>query len=387
MDLLAEIAAIPFIDHHVHQPWRGRHTLTVAEFRRPFTEASLSGTWERHVGSLIGYRWMVRELARVLGVAPTEETVVAARNALPEADYHRLLADHAHLGACYADDLFDLGNCLDVGEWAALLARPVVRLLRVEVFVQEGFADCPDLDAALARLTAEIAAAPSHGIVGLKSIAAYRTGLAFAAPTATSRQQAAAAYARLRAERLAGGAGRIADKALVDLIVWSALEAAIPQRLPMQFHVAFGDDDIVLTQNDPTLMRALFAHEPFRVLPFVLLHCYPYHRQAGYLASIYPHVYVDLGLTIPIVGPGAARILAETLELTPTSQLLASTDGHMTPEFQWFGVFLWRWALARVLNEWADSNIIGTHDALTIASAVMRDNALGIYPQAVVGSR
>jgi hypothetical protein len=383
MDLHAAIAAIPFVDHHVHQPWRGRHTLAVAEFRRPFTEASLPGTWEHHVGSLLGYRWMVRELAQILGVAPEEATVVAARNALPEADYHRLLADHARLGACYADDLFDLGNCLDVGEWAALLGRPVARLLRVEVFVQEGYVACPDLDAALARLTAEIAAAPARGIVGLKSIAAYRTGLAFAAPTAEGRRAAAAAYARLRAERLAGGAGRIADKALVDLIVWTALEAAIPGRLPMQFHVAFGDDDIVLTRNDPTLMRALFAHEPFRVLPLVLLHCYPYHRQAGYLASIYPNVYVDLGLTIPIVGPGAARVLAETLELTPTSQLLASTDGHMTPEFQWFGVFVWRWALARVLGAWADDGIIDAPAALAIASAVLRDTALSIYPGAV----
>ncbi len=375
------IGRIPFIDHHVHQP-RRQHPLSVAEFRRPFTEATLPGTWQEHVGTLIGYRWMVRELARVLGCAADEATVVAARNALGQAEYHRLLADHANLGPSYADDLFDVGNCFAVGEWATLLGRPVHRLLRVEVFVEQGYAACATLDEALIRLGAEIAAATARGIVGLKSIAGYRSGLAFAQPGDAMRGRAAAAYARLREAALRGESGRIADKDLVDTIVWTALEAAIPQRLPMQFHVAFGDDDIVLARNDPSLMRALFDHAPFRVLPLVLLHCYPYHRQAGYLASIYPNVYVDLGLTIPIVGPGAARVLEETLELTPTSQLLASSDGHMAPEFQWFGVFVWRWALARVLSGYVELGIVDEGEAIGIAGAIMRDNARRLYPLA-----
>lgn len=380
--LAAAIAQIPFIDHHVHQPNKDRHLLTVAEFRRPFTEAALPAVWRDHLGTLIGYRWMVRELAALLGVAADEATVVAARNARPEAEYHRLLADAANLGAAYADDLFDLGNCFEVGAWADLLGRPVHRLLRVETFVELGYATCATLDLALARLAAEIAAAESRGIVGLKSIAAYRTGLAFAPPTGEVRRRAASAYGQLRAAALGGGSGRIADKDLVDTIVWTAIEAAIPQRLPMQFHVGLGDDDIVMTQNDPTLMRALFRHEPFRDVPLVLLHCYPYHRQAAYLASVYPNAYVDLGLTIPIVGPGAERVLAETLELTPTSQLLASTDGHMTPEFQWFGVFVWRWALTRLLDNYVNLHILDEVAAIDIASALMRDNAQRIHPLA-----
>jgi predicted TIM-barrel fold metal-dependent hydrolase len=379
MSLRAAIDGIPFVDHHVHQPNKGRHVLAVEDFRRPFTEAALPGVWREHLGTLIGYRWLVRELAAVLGVAADEATVVATRNAQEEAQYHRLLADRANLGPCYADDLFDLGNSFDVAEWAALLGRPVHRLLRVEVFTELGYAECPTLDEALARLAAEIAAAPERGIVGLKSIAAYRTGLAFAPPTRAVRRRAATAYGLLRDAALRGGSGRIADKDLVDTIVWTALEAAIPLRLPMQFHVAFGDDDIVMTRNDPTLMRSLFQHEPFRVLPLILLHCYPYHRQAAYLASVYPNAYVDLGLTIPIVGPGAERVLAETLELTPTSQLLASTDGHMTPEFQWFGVHVWRWALTRVLDRYVEMGIVDEGAALEIASAVMRDNAGRIY--------
>ncbi len=64
--------------------------------------------------TLVGYQWMVRELARLLGCGAgrkrrargTEWDGCAPR-------YHRLLADAANLGACYADDLFAFGQCYD----------------------------------------------------------------------------------------------------------------------------------------------------------------------------------------------------------------------------------------------------------------------------------
>lgn len=383
MGLVEEIGQIGFVDHHVHQPYKRAHAIPLDEFRRPFTEAAIPEVWTENLQTLVGYRWMVRELARLLGTEPTEDAVLAARNAMEARQYHRLLADAANLESCYADDLFAFGQCYTIDEWQTLIERPVHRVLRVETWVEMGYATCPTLDDALHRLTEEIAH-PSRPLVSLKSIAGYRSGLAFEPPSKAQRQAAAEAYTRLRAEVLrppypAFTPGRIADKALVDTIVWTALEAGAPQGLPMQFHIAFGDDDIVMTKNDPTLMRALFQHMPFRASPLVLLHCYPFHQQAGYLASIYPNVYVDLGLTIPIVGPGAARILAEVLELCPTRQLLASTDGHMEPEFQWFAIVVWRWALHQVLQGYVSLDIFSPEDALTIARTALRENSLRIY--------
>jgi uncharacterized protein len=380
--LSSTIASVPFVDHHVHAPVRDDGPLTLSEFRRPFTESSIEETWTVHLSSQIGYRWMVRELAVLLDVDPTEDSVVLRRAAIEPEDYHLLLANDANLGDCYADDLFAAGQCYELAEWSRLLGgRRVYRVLRVETFVEQGYEMCPALDDALERLVGEVRSARENGVVSLKSISGYRTGLAIEPPSMSQRRSAAAAYQSLREESLGGRSGRIADKALVDTIVWEALVAAIPARLPMQFHVALGDDDIVLTRNDPTLMRSLFQHEPFRVLPLVLLHCYPYHRQAGYLASIYPNAYVDLGLTIPIVGPAAPRIIEETLELTPVSQLLASSDGHMTPEFQWFGVRVWRWALERSLRSYLEIGVASADDIESMAGAILRDNAHRIYPQ------
>jgi predicted TIM-barrel fold metal-dependent hydrolase len=324
---------------------------------------------------------MVRELALLLGVEPTEEAVLEARNAVSPAQYHRMLAQDANISAAYADDLFAFGECYDIAEWSELLGCPVFRVLRIETFVEQGLEGAATLEEALERLMAEIAAAPERGIVALKSIAGYRTGLAFNPSADDIRANASYAYTVTREHMLAGGWGRIADKDLVDTIVWTALEAAAPLNLPMQFHVAFGDDDIIMTQNDPTLMRALFQHEPFRDVPLVLLHCYPHHRKAAYLASMYPNVYVDLGLTIPIVGPGAARVLEETLELAPVSQVLASTDGHMTPEFQWFGVFVWRQAIVRVATAYLGMNALAGEDVEWFAESILKDNARRIYPR------
>lgn len=378
----AAIDLIPFEDHHVHQPYRRKHELSAADFRRPFTEANIPAVWHERLPSHLTYRWLIRELAALLDVAPNEAAVLEARNAMAPAIYHRFLADRANLGASYADDLFAAGECLTLEEWSRLLGRPVYRVLRVEAVVEQGLDAAPCLDDALQGLEQTIVQGLATKTVALKSIAGYRSGLALEPPTGERRRRAEAAYNRTRESALVRGRGRVADKDLVDTIVWTALEIAAPHRLPMQFHVGLGDDDIVLGRNDPALLRALFTHEPFREIPLVLLHCYPYQRQAGYLASLYPNVYVDLGLTVPLVGPGAEQLIAEVLELAPAEQLLASTDGHMTPEFQWFGILVWRWALARLLGKYVDWAILTENEALETAESILRGNAARVYPLA-----
>ena len=47
----------------------------------------------------------------------------------------------------------------------------------------------------------------------------------------------------------------------------------------------------------------------------MLLHCYPFHRHAGALAQIFPHVYFDVGLALHYTGARAGAIVAEALEL------------------------------------------------------------------------
>ena len=86
----------------------------------------------------------------------------------------------------------------------------------------------------------------------------------------------------------------------------------------------------------------------------MLLHCYPFHRNAGYLAQVFPHVYLDVGLALNYVGARAAAVLAESLELTPFHKTLFSSDAFGLPELHHLGALLFRRAFDEVVGGWVD---------------------------------
>src|SRR5207248_11021353 len=96
---------------------------------------------------------------------------------------------------------------------------------------------------------------------------------------------------------------------------------------PVQFHCGFGDWDLYLSRADPSHLKPLI--ERFRETPFVLLHCYPFVREAGWLAHVYGNVWFDLSLTIPHVFRREA-ILRQALELAPVATLLYASDAART---------------------------------------------------------
>src|SRR5256884_226200 len=88
------------------------------------------------------------------------------------------------------------------------------------------------------------------------------------------------------------GPARLDEPVLLRFVLWCGIDRG----LPVQIHTGFGDRDLRLGAADPALLqRFLAAAEPSGV-PIVLLHCYPYHRSAGWLAQVFPQVYVDVGL-------------------------------------------------------------------------------------------
>jgi predicted TIM-barrel fold metal-dependent hydrolase len=157
-----------------------------------------------------------------------------------------------------------------------------------------------------------VAGARAAGFAALKTIAAYR-----------------------------GGLDRVSEH------VVAALEAneATGQPLPVQVHCGFGDSDLHLWRADPGYLKPLL--ERFRETPFVLLHCDPFVREAGWLAHVYANVWFDLSLTIPHVSRPAEQV-REALELAPVSKLLYASDAARTPELYFLAAKWWREALAEV---------------------------------------
>jgi predicted TIM-barrel fold metal-dependent hydrolase len=142
--------------------------------------------------------------------------------------------------------------------------------------------------------------------------------------------------------------------------------------LPLQFHTGFGDPDLHLRDADPLLLTDFVRTTPADV---VLLHCWPFHRGAAYLAHAFGHVWVDLGLTLGFAGERARAVLAETLELAPFESLLYSSDGCDLPERHHVGAVLWRHHLGGLLDEWLADGAITRRDAERLAEDFGAGNA------------
>ena len=205
--------------------------------------------------------------------------------------------------------------------------------------------------------------------VAVKSIIAYRHGLAIPAERPSELEVQAAAGGWLRR------GDRLTDPVLLRFVLWAGIDTG----LPLQIHTGFGDRDLRLPSADPALLQPfLAATEPTQV-PVVLLHCYPYHRQAGWLSVVYPHVYVDVGLTMTHLGLRAGSVLAEFVELAPFGKLLFSTDAYGLPELYLVGAAQFRRALDQLLSRWLDEDAISPVDAHRLSEQICAGNAIRIY--------
>ena len=271
------------------------------------------------------YQRAIPVLAERLGCDPTEAAVYEHRLASDPAEYAARLLRATGTGLLLLDDGYPppgLGTSR-CGAWRARRLRRRVPVMRIER-VAEAAGDDP-----VDHVRAAVAAARADGFVALKTIAAYRGGLDLDALPAP-----------VRMDRLEGTPLRA--------VLLAALEAneATGDPLPVQVHTGFGDSDLSLPAARPGLLKPLI--ERFRETTFVLLHCYPFVREAGWLAHVYANVYFDLSLTIPHVSRPAAA-LAEALELAPVSKLLYASDAARAPELYLLASVWWRDALAEVL--------------------------------------
>ncbi|MFD5738787.1 amidohydrolase family protein [Streptomyces massasporeus] len=255
----------------------------------------------------------------------------------------------------------------EIAEAAGGTSYEVVRLEGVAESVQAAGVE-PDAYAD-AFHAAVLEAVRRPGVVAVKSVAAYRTGFDLdpARPTEAEVTEAARRW-------LAGG-GRLDDPVLVRHLLWTAVDLG----LPLQLHTGFGDNDIRLHRVDPTHLTD-WLHLTAGTIPVLLLHCWPYQRQAAYLAAVFEQVYLDVGLTLHHVGPArAGAVLAEALEITPFRKLLYSSDAYGVAEFYHLGALAFRHGLAELLQQRVDTDELSLPDALRIARWTGRDNALRVY--------
>ncbi|WP_240999680.1 amidohydrolase family protein, partial [Streptomyces sp. Tu 4128] len=339
------LAALELVDHHCH--------------------GAVTGDLDRD-----GFESLLTEGERWPGVSPFDSPVGLAvrRHCAPLLDLPRhapadvYLARRSELGAAEVNRRFlrAAGTgvfCVDTGyaphrvTGPAELARAadatayeVVRLEQVAEAVAAGGVE-PDAYAEAFR-TAAWEAVRRPGVVGVKSVAAYRTGFGLD-PARPAAEEVTGA-----ARRWLARGGRLDDPVLVRHLLWTAVDLG----LPLQLHTGFGDSDIRMHRVDPTLLTD-WLHLTAGTIPVLLLHCWPYQRQAAYLSAVFERVYLDVGLTLHHVGPArAGAILAEATEITPFRKLLYSSDAYGVAEFHHLGAVAFRRGLAGLLQERLDAD-------------------------------
>ncbi|WP_084699696.1 amidohydrolase family protein [Streptacidiphilus anmyonensis] len=356
------------VDQHCHsvvgsELAAGRFASLLTESDRP--PALGASPWDSAVGLAVR-RWCAPEL----GLPPfaPAEAYLERRRELGVAEATRVLLRAAGLGACLVDTGLTQAAgvpLLSPEELGGVAQADVHEVVRIEYVAEQAVS--PGTGAhEWAAIVGDALRSAAARAVGLKSVVAYRCGLDF-----EPRRPAPAEVANAAALHLASGSDRLAHPVLLRHLLWEALELG----LPLQLHTGFGDPDLVLHRSDPSLLTGFIrAAEPYGT-PLVLLHGWPYHRQAAWLAQAFPHVYCDLGLTLTHVGAGARRVLAETLELAPFHKLLFSTDAYGLPELYLVGVA----AFADALDAWLGEAVPAEAEAARIAALVAGGNARRLY--------
>lgn len=367
------LADLSLVDHHVHGVIRENPTLE--SFTHMITESDRTPTsLAEAMNTQVGFatrRWVapLLDLEPSVGAAEYFER----RIELGAEEVNRRLLRESGIGHYFIETGLLGTEIHDPAGMASLSGVKVDQIIRIETVAERvarsGVSAADFATSFISTLTAE-----SQSAIGLKSVVAYRIGLDFD-PSPPSLREVEVAAGRWFGEIAATGKARVSDPILLRHLIF----AAASLNKPLQFHIGFGDPDLYLHRCDPLLMTDLIREFESRKIPVMLLHTYPYHRNAGYLAQMFRNVYMDVGLAINYTGARSNAVIAESLELAPFHKILFSSDAWGLPELTYLGAILFKRGLGELLDSFIARGDWSIGDAISVAQQIGHDNALSAY--------
>ncbi len=369
---------LPLVDHHCHGlfPVDLNDERLADSLSEAFAPAP-SGTnhWDKPVALSLR-----RRCAPLLDLEPfcAPAEYAERRRAIGAEEVNRRFLAASGIGTYVVDSGNRPEELCSVAEVGAIADQPAREIVRMES-VAERVAESGVSAAGFAQaFEAALRGSLGDEVVGLKSILAYRATLRIDYQKPALAEVEAAA-GRWLAEIERTGTVRLTDPVLERHLIWTGADIARERGFPLQFHIGIGDPDIELHRVDPShLTPWIKAVEPWG-FPITLLHCYPFHREAGLMSENFPCVYFDVGFALNWVGPSYQRIMDEALELVPFTKQLFSTDAFGLAELYYLGALRFRTALARALGRWIEDDECSVADAERIASLIGVENARRIY--------
>ncbi|WP_319450803.1 MULTISPECIES: amidohydrolase family protein [unclassified Mycobacterium] len=369
--LADHLNSIALIDHHVHGTFN--EPVDRAGFEAAINEGSTDPvpSFMTQFDSPLGLsirRWCAPLLG--LDALASADAYWARRSECTPDELATIMLPAARVSRWVVDTGFK-GDLITTPEQltkvSGVPSSEILRLERLTEDLLEGGTSPDDFpDAFRAALQAAVG---NPEVVGTKTIAAYRIG--FDVDWARPSDADVVAHAREFAAR--PRPLRVDDAVLIAF----GVHEAAAHGLPIQVHVGFGDRDMDLHRSDPMLLLPLLR--VMSPVPVLLLHCYPFQRQAGYLAQAFDHVNFDVGLAINYLGVRSTGLVAEALETAPFAKQLYSSDAFGPPELHVLGSVLWRRAMGLVLGGWIRTGDCTEADAIRIVDMIGVHNAERVY--------
>jgi len=371
------IADRPCIDHHCHG-------VVPRELDRRAFEALMSEAHRPHLpgcsqfDKALGLS-MRRFCAPVLDLEPlaSPEAYIARRQELGAAEVNRRLLRAARLSRLLIDSGHRSDSLLDVEAMAEAAATPTREVVRIEAVMEEAARQAGSAGELLDRFRESLLARSAEA-VGLKSIVAYRVTFDID-QTRPAHQEVADAAGAWLARNERQGWGRLEDAPLIRHGLFLALDVCVERGFPLQLHVGVGDQDVHMSACDPTVFTPFIATAEERDVPITLLHCFPFVREAGWLAEVFSNVYFDVGFTLNFTGPQAKRALKDGLEMGPFFKQLYSSDAFGLAELYYLGRVQFARSLKAILDGWIGEGDCTAADAERIAAMISHENAERIY--------
>jgi hypothetical protein len=376
-----DLTGIPLIDNHAH-PFPSGRALN-RTYERSFTLSRLPVS-PVNIHNTLFFQMLNDKLREVLGLSPDSSIsdIVKIRDELLKKDRQAYI-DMLWKQVGYMGMVADIGSPVtkqlltkeELAEFDSEMKNYVVRKVNriewvAEDVVESGthsFEEFTDLYVKGIKQRVK-----DQGLVGLKSIIAYKTGLDIKVSSDSESRRAYYLY-------LSDPKNREYEKAFRDYCFCKGCEVAAELDLPLQIHTALGDTPTLnLYKCNPLLLYD--AINAFPKTRFVLLHAgYPYCEELGYLVWSYDNVYADMSSMHPYASIAGETKIKSIIELAPMNKIMFGTDAGGIPEQFWFGALEFRTYLTNVLQELVDKKYISHGFAIQSAENIMYKNVLRLY--------
>jgi predicted TIM-barrel fold metal-dependent hydrolase len=384
-----DLSHAPVVDAHCH-PWRNEQLLArdALGFEERTTMMGMclisSGLDDPNVAEHLRLLTettplaltMRRRLAEHLGCEPTKDAVAATRRDALAADppaYNRRLWEAGNVAGLIYDEGYPQPT-ISMDSFAADSGARLHRVARIEPFIvelREQSRSFRELEERFEAVLEDAAADPE--LVAFKSVIAYRTGLDVEDPPLDHCERS---FERWRADGWTET--RLHAKPVRDRLLRRTLAVAGRNDRPLHVHCGGGDPSIVLGHARPQDLFPLLSEHAGQ--PVVLIHSgWPWLEEGAYVASILPHVYLEVSITMPWASLGIDQKLELLLGAAPPAKVLYGSDESTEPEVIWLSAQIGREVLGRVLGTAVERSWLTSAEAVAVGEGVLAGNARRLH--------